>query len=140
MQFFNFEPLISFLSFIFSFHQLWCTSFDQALRNFWLKAQLLKKWHMKLKRHHDIMYQQDKYTWIFCSILLQRVLCFFLFLFGIVELFKFAETISSTCCNCLYKLFKLYTNHDLWFIKNSPFSDFQIGRSFFLTLFHQMFH
>ena len=55
MQFFNFEPLISFLSFIFSFHQLWCTSFDQALRNFWLKALLLKKWHMKLKRHHDII-------------------------------------------------------------------------------------
>ena len=71
MQFFNFEPLISFLSFIFSFHQLWCTSFDQALRNFWLKAQLLKKWHMKLKRHHDIMYQQYKYTWNFRSILLQ---------------------------------------------------------------------
>ena len=53
------------------------------------------------------------------------------------ELSEFAESKSSTRCNCLYKL---YTNHDLWFIKNSPFSDFQIGRSFFLTLFHQMFH
>ena len=137
MQFFNFEPLISFLSFIFSFHQLWCTSFDQALRNFWLKALLLKKWHMKLKRHHDIMYQQGKYTWNFRSILLQRVLCFFFFLFGKVELSKFAESKLSTRCNCLYKL---YTNHDLWFIENSPFSDFQIGCSFFLTLFHQMFH
>ena len=134
MQFFNFEPLISFLSFIFSFHQLWCTSFDQALRNFWLKALLLKKWHMKLKRHHDIMYQQGKYTWNFRSILLQRVLCFSFFWKNWIIRIRRSWVPR---CNCLYKL---YTNHDLWFIENSPFSDFQIGCSFFLTLFHQMFH
>ena len=137
MQFFNFEPLISFLSFIFSFHQLWCTSFDQALRNFWLKALLLKKWHMKLKRHHDIMYKQDKYTWNFHSILLQRVPCFSSFWKSWIIRIRRIEVEYRPRCNCLYKL---YTNHDLWFIKNSPFSDFQIGRSFFLTLFHQMFH
>ena len=54
-----------------------------------------------------------------------RVFCFYLWKSWIIQ---FTESKSSTCCNCLYKL---YTNHDLWFIKNSPFSDFQIGRSFF---------
>ena len=136
MQFFNFEPLISFLSFIFSFHQLWCTSFDQALRNFWLKAQLLKKWHMKLKRHHDIMYQKYKYTWNFCSIYCRGFFAVFLF-----ENLNYPNSRNWSWvphCNCLYKL---YTNHDLWFITILHFLIFRyIGRSFFLTLFHQMFH
>ena len=86
MQFFNFEPLISFLAFIFSFHQLWCTSFDQALRNFWLKALLLKKWHMKLKRHHDIICINKTNTYMYLKFLFYFSAEGFLFFFFLEKL------------------------------------------------------
>ena len=134
MQFFNFEPLISFLSFIFSFHQLWCTSFDHSGTFDWkLYCSKNDTWNWKGIMILCINNILEISVLFYC----RGFSVFFFFLFGKVELSKFPELKSSTRCNCLYKL---YTNHDLWFIKNSPFSDFQIGRSFFLTLFHQMFH
>ena len=135
MQFFNFEPLISFLSFIFFLpstvmHFIWSSTQELLI-----ESSIAQKMTNEIEKASWYYVSKRQIYLKFLFFLLQRIFC--CYSFWKLELSEFAELKSCTFCNCLYKL---YTNHDLWFIKNSPFSDFQIGRSFFLTLFHQMFH